>query len=98
MLLWWVSICPCNALTIRPDARHLHFSFEPRRRSLRQHQSFSTVVGTATTLGSPQAVETRIAGDIQCTGAVSCMVVVSRLLTTATTRPAQSSTGAPEAP
>jgi hypothetical protein len=43
-------------------------------------------------LGILHAVEIRITRDM------NCMVVVNRLLTTATTRPAQSSTGEPEAP
>jgi hypothetical protein len=55
-------------------------------------KSFSTRMGTETTLGLPQAVDTRIAPDM------NGMVVVNRLLTTATARPAQSSTGAPEEP
>ena len=45
-------------------------------------------MGTETTFALPQAVEIRIALDINCS------VVVNRLLTTATTRPVQSSTGA----
>jgi hypothetical protein len=53
---------------------------------------FSAGIGTETTLGLPHAVEIRIVRDM------NCMVVVNRLLTTATTRPAQSTTGAPEAP
>ena len=55
-------------------------------------KSFSTGIGTDTTFALPQAVEIRFTCDINCS------VVVNRLLTTATTRPAQSSTGAPEAP
>ena len=57
-----------------------------------EEKSFSAGIGTETTLGVPQAVEIRIVRDI------NCMVVVNRLLTTATTRPTQSTTGAPEAP
>ena len=53
---------------------------------------FSAGMGTETTLGLPQAVEIRTVRDM------NCMVVVNRLLTTATTLPAQSTTGAPEAP
>ena len=53
---------------------------------------FSAGMGTETTLGLPQAVEMRITRDM------NGMVAVNRLLTTATTRPAQSTTGAPEAP
>jgi hypothetical protein len=55
-------------------------------------KSFSTGTGTETTLGYPHAVEVRIVRDM------NCMVVVSRLSTTATTRPVQSNTGAPEEP
>ena len=61
------------------------------RHSTRE-KSFSTGIGTETTLGLPKAVEIRIALDM------NRMVVVNRLLTTATTRPEQSTTGAPEAP
>ena len=56
------------------------------------NESPKTRLGTETTLGLPQAVETRIARN------GSCRVCVNMLLTTATTRPSQSSTGAPEAP
>jgi hypothetical protein len=55
-------------------------------------KSLSTGTGTETTLGLPQAVEIRIVRD------KNFLVVVNRLRTTATTRPSQSSTGAPEAP
>ena len=52
----------------------------------------SVAAGMATTLGVCHAVETR-------TGPVGSMMVwVIAALTTATTRPSQSSTGAPEAP
>ena len=61
------------------------------RHSTREN-SFSTGIGTETTFGLPQAVDIRIVRE------KNCMVVVNRLLTTATTRPAQSTTGAPEAP
>ena len=40
---------------------------------------FSAEIGTETTLGLPHAVEIRIVRDM------NCMVVVNRLLTTATT-------------
>ena len=56
------------------------------------NESAKTRLGTATTLGLPQAVETRIARN------GSCRVCVKMLLTMATTRPSQSSTGAPDAP
>jgi len=49
-------------------------------------------MGTEATLACPQAVEIRIGFDR------NCIVCVKRLLTTATTRPLQSSTGAPDAP
>src|SRR5262245_44469267 len=49
-------------------------------------------LGTATTLGLPQAVDTRMTRN------GSCRVCVRMLLTMATTRPSQSSTGAPDAP
>src|SRR5262249_47198662 len=49
-------------------------------------------MGTEATLACPQAVEMRIAFG------GNCIVCVKRLLTTATTRPRQSSTGAPDAP
>ena len=52
----------------------------------------SAAAGNETTLGLPQAVGTRIACDMKC------MVDTKSLLTTAATRPEQSSTGAPEEP
>ena len=82
-----------------------HFSLHRRRplllevrtflrlsRQSTRAKSFSTETGTETTLGCPQAVEMRIVRDM------NCMLVVNKLLTTATTRPVQSNTGAPEAP
>jgi hypothetical protein len=65
-----------------------------RRATLSGHSTagefFSAGIGTETTLGLPHAVEMRTVRDM------NCMVVINRLLTTATTRPAQSTTGAPE--
>ena len=57
-----------------------------------RENSFNTWAGTETTLGFPQAVDIRISRDM------NHVLVVNSLLTAATTRPVQSSTGAPEAP
>jgi len=57
-----------------------------------QEKSFSTSAGMERTLGVCHAVETRSAPD-----GMRKVCVIS-VLTTATTRPSQSSTGAPEAP
>ena len=55
-------------------------------------KSFSAWIGMATTLGVCHAVETRTTRDR------TLIVWVMMVLTTATTRPPQSMTGAPEAP
>ena len=55
-------------------------------------ESSSVLAGTETTLGIPHAVDTRIGRENPA------IVWVNTKLTTAATRPAQSSTGAPEAP
>ena len=55
-------------------------------------ESPSTWTGTDTTLGVPHAVEMRITRNDQF------KVWVNTFVTTAATRPAQSTTGAPEAP
>src|SRR5262249_60452297 len=65
---------------------------DPAARHLTTAASLSTSIGMETTFGCPHAVEILIARD------GNCIVCVKRLLTTATTRPSQSSTGAPEAP
>src|SRR5262245_32169999 len=57
-----------------------------------QEKSFSTWIGMATTLGLFHAVEIRITFDMKL------IVRVSSIMTTATTRPSQSSTAAPDAP
>jgi hypothetical protein len=83
----------CSASCRRQSLRHT-YRLAPMRLAVSMvgNDSAKARLGTATTLGLPQAVETRMAWN------GSYRVCVKMLLTMATTRPSQSSTGAPDAP
>jgi hypothetical protein len=90
-----VPTCQASSIQAFPDlgtGKPLALVSSRDRRQGAREAPHNTSTGTETTLGLPQAVEIRIVRD------GNCSVCVKMLLTTATTLPSQSSTGAPDAP
>ena len=97
----WVCESPCSVTVMhqrwrvrRPEADRLIGAEEMQGlgSQLDRGKSSSAWTGSETTFGVPHGVGTSILRDAQT------MLWVNTLLTTAATRPAQSTTGAPEAP